>query len=244
MSVLISAMGKQRGKIGGMVCRQVPGVGTVATEYQPMVRNPRTIAQTKQRNKMNLAGQLSKHTPYEFIAGLDTNRRIARSTFVSNLLKYIGVDNQNPLSASLLFEYVEYSKGPSVNLGATIAAGTGDNTAVVTLDFSNTPETVLGANVICVFVSDGLGDEDNFVSEMKVAARADNPVTVNFSMSGVTTESGKLHFYVIPTIETSKNVRAIFASVVADDFGYNAEAVRSIAAAGGYGASRYVGVVE
>lgn len=237
-------MGKQRGKIGGMVCRQVPGVGTVATEYQPMVRNPRTIAQTTQRNKMNLAGQLSKHTPYEFIAGLDSNRRIARSKFVSNLLKYIGTNTENPLEASIPFEFVEYSKGPSVNLGATMAAGTGDNTAVVTLDFSNTPETVLGANVICVFVSDGIGDENNFVSEMKVAARADTPVTVNFTMSGITTETGKMHFYVVPTIETSKNVRAIFATIMADDFGYNAEAIRSIAAAGGYGESRYVGVLD
>lgn len=114
--------GKFRGKVGGFVYRNDAGVGNVVSEYNPHPSNPRTLAQTQQRSKMNLAGLYSKLVKKDLIAGLDTNNRKARSKFVSNLLKSISNQTEgNNVISNLDATKVKFSDGISVPISGTCA---------------------------------------------------------------------------------------------------------------------------
>jgi len=132
--------GQLRGKVGGVVFRHDPDGFTVASEYNAQPSNPRTMEQTKQRNKMSLAGQISKLVPKQALLGMDANSRKARSMFVSNLLKNISgpatITPGTQASSNIAYADVKFSKGapvgdsPRVLLeGTTLNVGWPDETA-------------------------------------------------------------------------------------------------------------------
>ena len=228
-----NALGKFRGKIGGQVLRVDAGIGQIISEYNPNPRNPRTLAQTKQRNKMNLAGQLSKITPYAAIAGLDSNRRKSRSMFVSNILNTASLTGVDELTAANLSTALKLSKGVFVNATGSAAFGTGQ-TAVITVTPMAGDVTLLGGLVVAYVAPDGA---DVQCSVRKMAA-TDTSVTIPLHRNGpLPAGYHQVVAYYIPIVDTGEDARTAFAALTLTATDFSAVSVRSLAAAAAYGES-------
>lgn len=244
MAKVTFLQGKARGKVGGIVYRTEAGLGTIASEYNPSPRNPRTIAQTKQRNKMNLAGQLSKITPYAAIAGLSNNRRNARSTFVSNLLNAVSVDNTT-MKASIEFAKVMLSSGIRVPISATFNDAQSQTGGIVTRTVTFTPslnaENILG--YLAVTYEKRRGDTTDTYIDCDVRTLASNETSFEIvcGMPSAPSSVMAAATYIIPIVDTGIDARAAYAqlSMNLPDTGglFEASAVRTLVSAGSYAES-------
>lgn len=86
MAKNVGLIGSVSGKIGTMVFAVVNGIQT-SRAYQPNVANPKSIGQSLQRARGNLAGRISGFVPRTAIMGLGVNNRLRRGEFLRNILK-------------------------------------------------------------------------------------------------------------------------------------------------------------
>ncbi len=89
MGKSVNGIGVISGRVGAWV--YVPNKGDkkypqIERAYQPNVYNPKSPAQTLQRSKMNVAGQVSSLCAPEVLSGFGGRKRYNRSKFVSQLL--------------------------------------------------------------------------------------------------------------------------------------------------------------
>lgn len=116
-------LGQFRGKVGGVVF-SVSNGEQVAKAYQPVVANPRTSSQLRQRAKMNLAGKISAIVRRDAINALGENNRMRRAAFLSNLMRNSAVvASGNDFAATIDPRLIVFSKGssvPVVTLAATL----------------------------------------------------------------------------------------------------------------------------
>lgn len=233
MAKVISLQGKARGKIGGIVYRVEAGIGMIASEYNPSPHNPRTIAQTNQRSKMNLAGQISKITPYAAIAGMGVNRREARSRFVSMLLKNINHQSATNES-SINFEGIELSKGLPVVFAATKTSGSDEGRLSYTISVEQSPMPLLGY-IAVVYYKDVLGNE--YCNAEKLDATA---TSFTFNYNSELFESEHYAFYLVPIIDTGEAARVAYGQLNMGMDNFKTEVVRSLVSAGAYGKSMFI----
>lgn len=114
MGKVVGLIGSASGKIGNVVYAVSNGIQT-ARVYQPIVSNPKSTAQMKQRAKANLAGRLSAITPKDAIAGLGSNGRERRGAFLSNiLLRATNGLEDNLITAKLQPADLLFSKGINI----------------------------------------------------------------------------------------------------------------------------------
>lgn len=240
-------LSKMRGKMGGMVFRVDPDAGQVVSEYNAHPKNPRTILQTNQRSKMNLAGQISALTPYGAIAGLSTRRRMARSMFVSNILRNAGVTANAgtgyPSKANILFESIVFSRGRRIEATATVAATYATGDVVVTVKPNAGVEGILGMRMIIYGYKDGV----YVVCDVKdvTTANPNGEYIATFNPLGPSVEGGVNAVYV-PIVETDGSVSVVYGRGVAQmlssgDQAMSSEVSVSLAALGGFGASAFAG---
>lgn len=81
-------LGQFSGRVGGVVYAVQAG-RQVVRAYQPIVSNPKSVAQSIQRAKGNLVGRISKITPWQILEGLGDNKFNRRSRFLKLLLKSV-----------------------------------------------------------------------------------------------------------------------------------------------------------
>lgn len=86
MGIVVGLVGAASGKIGNLVYAVTNGIQT-ARVYQPIVSNPKSIGQSQQRARGNLAGRISSFVPRTAIMGLGVNARLRRGEFLRNILK-------------------------------------------------------------------------------------------------------------------------------------------------------------
>lgn len=86
MGKVVGLVGAASGKIGNIVYAVTNGIQT-ARVYQPIVSNPKSIGQSLQRARGNLAGRISGFVPRTAIMGLGVNARLRRGEFLRNILK-------------------------------------------------------------------------------------------------------------------------------------------------------------
>lgn len=86
MGKVVGLVGAASGKIGNIVYAVTNGIQT-ARVYQPVVYNPKSIGQSQQRARGNLAGRISGFVPRTAIMGLGVNARLRRGEFLRNILK-------------------------------------------------------------------------------------------------------------------------------------------------------------
>lgn len=86
MGKVVGLVGAASGKIGNVVYAVTNGIQT-ARVYQPIVSNPKSIGQSMQRARGNLAGRISGFVPRTAIMGLGVNARLRRGAFLRNILK-------------------------------------------------------------------------------------------------------------------------------------------------------------
>lgn len=112
MARIYGLNGVLRGRQGNNVFSVQNGTQVVRA-YQPVVSNPRSIAQQVQRTKFALAGRMSAATPLLAIAGLEgSNPRAKRARFVQLVTNSAAVTTvDGSLRASVLLADVAYSEG-------------------------------------------------------------------------------------------------------------------------------------
>ena len=117
MAKSIGLVGTLSGKAGNFVfCKGTDG-RTVVRPYQPQVYNPKTAAQSLQRSKMVLAGQLSSLCPSSLLVSMGMGRKVAnRSAFVRNILRRADADVEGGhYEVSLLAEDLVFGRGSVQN---------------------------------------------------------------------------------------------------------------------------------
>lgn len=123
----VGLIGSVSGKVGNVVYAVQNGVQTVRA-YQPVVVNPKSVAQQQQRAKGNAVGRISAFVPREAIMGLGSNGRTRRGEFLRSLLNAAVVASTGSgWTAKVNVQDVVFSRGsalPAVTLGSiTPAAG-------------------------------------------------------------------------------------------------------------------------
>lgn len=113
MAKSIGLVGTLSGKSGNFVfCKGADG-RTIVRPYQPQVYNPKTAAQSLQRSKMVLAGQLSSMASNALLVPMNQGRKVAnRSAFVKNILRKADVDiESNTYVSTILAEDIVFGRG-------------------------------------------------------------------------------------------------------------------------------------
>lgn len=111
MAKVVGLVGSASGKIGNVVYAVTNGIQT-ARVYQPVVSNPKSILQNRQRAKGNLAGRISSFVPRTAIMGLGANNRARRAEFLRNILMNADVvQSGDTFNAKIDERLVLFSKG-------------------------------------------------------------------------------------------------------------------------------------
>ena len=133
MGKVVGLVGAASGKIGNIVYAVINGI-QVARVYQPVVSNPKSGLQTRQRAKANLAGRISSFVPRTAIMGLGANNRARRGEFLRNILKKaVVVQTETGVKAKIDNPDVLFSKGSVIlSVSNPVVAAT-NNTITVTL---------------------------------------------------------------------------------------------------------------
>lgn len=245
MAKIYGLSGYVRGRRGNDVFRSVAGVGTVVSQYQPAVRNPRTLAQTRQRSKMNLAGLISKMTPAAAIAGLAPSRREARSKFVSSILKN-AFDTSAALgqfngASALLPERLVLSEGVDFT-GIFTANGTSGNYILEVQGPSPSEDSgYLGFMVVAY-----INDNETYYACVTALSPANESI-VNIDLAGYGNPETRMQaeVFVVPFVSQDADARAAFQNLIAvgSNDAMNAGYIRTLATKSAYGNSRYLGKV-
>lgn len=237
-------LGKFRGKVGATVFRTEAGIGQIASEYNPNPKNPRTMLQTRQRTKMNLAGLISKMTPFEVIAGLGSNGRTARAAFVSNILKKATLSGAGtaaePLKADVAPADIVFSKGATSDLTIT---ETYYDSNVVAVTFSQPGSTSNTAAVIGIAMVSKNGKLVSIdYASMNIPATGAIPelsIRLSQQMDG---EGESVEVFLVPILR-SEGAASVMYDVDVDwvNTSYSVSVARSLASVEAYGASKFLG---
>lgn len=175
------------GKVGTLVgMKGKNGSAYIRTLVTPS--NPKTAAQTDQRVKMSLAGQMSKLTPQALLVGMSNDKRMRRPHFTGNIARNAVVTTSNNQRAAKI--------DPALVLFSDGAAATLRTEPVVT----TRPDSV------SVEVASTAYENTGLVSVVIVAAFADaNGQVVNIS-GGTVTENQTSVVIAAPTNFSRVNV--------------------------------------
>lgn len=240
MAKVKSTIGQLRGKVGGNVFRHDPSGFTVMSEYNPTPSNPRTVLQTAQRSKMNLAGQISKYVPYEAIAGMNGIRRQARAQFVSSLLHNItNQDNASTINASKIV----FSKGVDKLAEGTLAYNETTHKLTVTMSAQPAGTDIMFYRVVVLLREATLFRGCLVKDSATVVAEAATTIEVDIPSSIYGTSNYGMMAYVVPVYAKDAGVRATyqdFVNVVTNNT-LSTAFTRTLASAEAFAASEYLG---
>lgn len=237
-------LGKFRGKLGGTVFRVDPDAGQVASEYNDHPSNPRTVPQTLQRNKMNLAGQMSKLTPYSAIAGLSSSRRMARSMFVSTIIKNAAntaLSSTGRASAYIEKEKVVLSRGIIYDVAASGVINAAQNKVTITVTNNDDEEIVMGARVVVYGFVDNLLHAC-YVKNVTFSAGAQTQSVDIAVAPGVLSDVADFNIYVIPVVAVSADARTLYEQGVTnyqENGDFSAAVDRSLSMLNAFGGSAF-----
>ena len=134
MGKFVGFIGTISGKVGNIVFVKGEKGISYGRSYQPQVANPKTIAQTDQRAKMNLVGRMSQVTPAEVLIGLGGTKRMRRAEFNKILLNVASVQHSvgAPIIAKVAPADVTFSRGaqPAEAIVSTPGAVTSSSASI------------------------------------------------------------------------------------------------------------------
>lgn len=211
MAKLQGLFGAGRGKVGNVVLSKGPNATTVARQYQPQVKNPRSRAQLEQRAKMVMAGQLASLVPAELVRPLGMGTTLAnRSEFSRIVLNHAVAEvvGDNEYRGAIEYQNILFGRGTAERLGT---AGTPTVTASqITVPITITADQWdgLGLRVIALVLSnsenrifDAVYYTDHLPSNIE-------DTTVTIKTNGELTDGHQVAIYTVPFSVTD---RASFA---------------------------------
>lgn len=200
-------VGKGTGKLGSSVFA-ISGGEQIVRQYNPVVSNPQTEAQTEQRAKFKLMTQLAAAMSGQ-IAFRKSGLTSARNKFVSFNIKNTEFNND---SARTTLQAISLTGG-SIEIGA-ISAQRGENNVISVALQAAAPANV--TRVVYVAYASPNDTTLNLIEEKVVSVAGDNrtfPTSINAIDSDVI-------IYAYGVIETSTKAKVAFDSynaVISDD---------------------------
>lgn len=179
------------GKVGTLVGMKGKG-GSAYIRTLVTPANPKTAAQTDQRVKMSLAGQMSKLTPQALLVGMSDEKRMRRPNFTGNIARnavVTTIDNQR--AAKIDPALVLFSDGAAAMVNAgniTVTANTSD--LAVEVDASEFSSNVVSLIIVAAF-ADANGKVVNIASS--TATANETRMTIN-----APTGYSRVNVYYIP----------------------------------------------
>lgn len=159
MAKSVMGLGQFRGRVGGLVFARGDNGSQIIRTYQPVVRNPRSDDQQKQRAKVNFAGRYSKVVPAGLIRSLGNSGRERRGEFMKTLIKAIGVTKSgDEFTAVMNADAVKFSKGINLPMNSSITK-MGSDVTITWTDLSGVDGISANAKVLVIWVFANLKPE-------------------------------------------------------------------------------------
>lgn len=204
MAKSIGLVGTLSGKAGNFVfCKGLDG-RTVVRPYQPQVYNPKSTAQSLQRSKMVLAGELSKLAPSSLLVSLSKGRKVMnRAFFVSNIIRRSEAEFKNGnYVSSIVPEDIIFGRGSATN-GARCIGATAGTATQITANFNamSVPASDLGkvgVRVVVVVANKTQGQGFDEIAFTDHIVAASSSFTVNVFVREMVDQESYYGVYVIP----------------------------------------------
>lgn len=195
------------GKVGTLVGMKGKG-GTAYIRTLVTPSNPKTAAQTDQRVKMSLAGQMSKLTPQALLVGMSNDRRMRRPNFTGNIARNAVVsvvDNQR--AAKIDPALVLFSDGAAAIIDSNAITVTADATKVA---FAIDRE-VFANDVVSLIAVAAFADKDGRVVNISPATFTFEQPTGNIAAPG---SYSQVNVYYIPVVMAEGTDNVTYQHVV------------------------------
>lgn len=217
-----NGLGQYSGKVGGVVYAVQNGQQIVRS-YQPVVSNPKSLAQRKQRAKANLVGRISQITPWQILVGLGANRRDRRSRFLRLAMSAAVVPDEpsdpNSITAKLEPGGYRFSEGaimPAIyHSSATAAVRTIDIVLNRLTGVDDATWAVSGALIVVVVMSTNGLYEAVYYRFVSSSEFSQSVMNVQFSHIG---EGGYIaNIYIAPFEVTDSSKLSIITGQLESD---------------------------
>lgn len=186
-----NGLGQYSGKVGSVVYAVQNGQQIVRS-YQPVVSNPKTLAQRKQRAKANLVGRISQITPWQILEGLGANRRERRSRFLRLGMQSAVVpeepSNPNSITAKLLPANFVFSEGaivPTMSIEGAVANIRSVDITLGRRDNLNNEEFLASGSLIVVTLLTTDGNYESVLYRFVDASEFGNASTLQVQLQHV-----------------------------------------------------------
>lgn len=188
---------KFTGNLDGMVgMKGANGETYIRKNVKPA--DPKTTAQVATRNKISLAGQLSRLTPKSAIIGMGGSTRERRNNFMKSILRYSTVNNINGRSEAFLApQALIFSTGRDFPINVAIAQATGVGRGIrvsISADEKRRLDVAGVSAAMIIFVWSNNADDYRFVDV--------HTATTQDMVEGVTSLNlnEKCNVYVVPLL--------------------------------------------
>lgn len=208
------------GKVGTLVgMKGKNGSAYIRTLVTPT--NPKTTAQTDQRVKMSLAGQMSKLTPQALLVGMSNDKRMRRPNFTGNIARnavVTTVDNQR--TAKIDPAQVLFSDGAAAMVDANQISVTAHVADIGIIAQPNAFANDVVTLIMVLAFADTDGRVTNIIAE---------PMTVDTPETNVVAPNryARVNVYYIPVVRTDRADSVSYerlVSMVSQDGSYQAVA--------------------
>ena len=225
------------GKVGPIVGAKNPNGGYQLRPHVTEVANPRTVAQTMQRAKINLAGRFSSFTPKEVLYGFRGNATKRRSAFMKNLINNTqsSQEDAGTIKASIIKNKVKFSEGTAASpITATVTLSIQTQQVSVSLNGLDIDE-----RVIIVGVFKGANDITGISS---VLATTNAAVLLDWPTNVAPTE---VDIYAVPITVAEGDASWSYSALgSATDITYSAVAAALQSSMNVYHATQFVGTTS
>lgn len=250
MAKSTNGLGQFRGKMGGIVF-SVRNGQQVVRNYQPVVANPKSSDQRKQRAKAVLAGKLSHILTAPFIIGMNGGSKAGRRSEFNRIL-LDAIESQIAVTtgeakATLMPDRLLLSQGDAVH--ATVP----DPSSIVydsgTLQVGWNATDFAGSLRVILLVSYWTGSEYIWRVYEKVTPASSRSVTVTLPANWQGTGNyGDVFAYAIPIVVNEETLRLNGTPLVSNDepdtAKYIAKLVATESSAISYAESEYLGTAD
>lgn len=207
MAKLQGLFGAGRGKVGNVVLSKGPNATTVARQYQPQVKNPRTRPQLEQRAKMVMAGQLASLMPAALVKPLNMGTTLANRSEFSRIILNNAVAElvgDNEYRGAIEYDNILFGRGTATRLGTAGNPTLTANEIRVPLTFTADNWDGLGLRVIALVLSDDQNKifDAVYYTDHLPAHIEDNTVTIKTSEE--LTDGHQVAIYTVPFAVTDK----------------------------------------
>ena len=222
----------------------------IVRQYQPIVANPRTDAQLRQRARMNTAGRFSHLCPKSLLKAMPTeNNRKNRSLFNKGLIDATTANAPvgGVYTATLAAGAVEFSRGAGYlksNASTPFAVANGKATIGLTLSDAALANRYAERIVVAVLNSLAHRETTEYVMYKDIAFANTTPVTVQFNLPETIVAGQRVMMWRIPIDLTEEGMNIVTNVLAGTSNDISATLTATNGLVNEFGQTTYVGEIN